>query len=71
MESARAGSSTDVGASTYTVVEAKEPFGLCDKDGNGRTCVKDWQEDALGHMGDKAVGCFGPDAEDDAVDLQL
>lgn len=66
------GSSAGGGGSskTYTVVSATAPLGLYDKDGDGRTRVKDWQTDALGYGEKTADGYFGPDTEDDTRDLQ-
>lgn len=65
------GSSAGGGSSkTYTVVNATAPLGLYDKDGDGRTRVKDWQTDALGYDEKEADGYFGPDTEDDTRDLQ-
>ena len=54
----------------YTVVGPDAPLGLYDKDGDGRTRVKDWQTDALGYDEDEADGYFGPDTETDTKDLQ-
>lgn len=64
------GGSSSGGGSDYTVVGPDAPLGLYDKDGDGRTRVKDWQTDALGYDEKKADGYFGPDTEDDTKDLQ-
>ena len=64
------GGSSSGGGSDYTVVGPDAPLGLYDKDGDGRTRVKDWQKDALGYDEKKADGYFGPDTEDDTKDLQ-
>ena len=64
------GGSSSGGGSDYTVVGPDAPLGLYDKDGDGRTRVKDWQTDALGYDEKKADGYFGPDTEDDTRDLQ-
>lgn len=58
------------GGSSYTVVSADAPLGLYDKDGKGRTRVKDWQTDALGYSDKAADGYFGSDTEDDTKALQ-
>lgn len=57
-------------SSTYTVVGADEALGLYDKDGSGRTRIADWQTEALGYVGKKADGYFGPDTERDTKKLQ-
>lgn len=64
------GGSSGGGGTTYTVVGANEVLGLYDKDGSGRTRVKDWQAGALGYTGKKADGFFGPDTESDTKALQ-
>ena len=43
------GGGSSGGGSDYTVVGPDAPLGLYDKDGDGRTRVKDWQTDALGY----------------------
>lgn len=58
------------GGSDYTVVGPDAPLGLYDKDGDGRTRVRDWQTDALGYDEEAADGYFGPDTEADTKALQ-
>lgn len=58
------------GGSDYTVVGPDAPLGLYDKDGDGRTRVKDWQTDALGYDEKAADGYFGPTTETDTKELQ-
>lgn len=58
------------GGSDYTVVGPDAPLGLYDKDGDGRTRVRDWQTDALGYDEKAADGYFGQDTEADTKELQ-
>lgn len=58
------------GGSDYTVVGPDAPLGLYDKDGDGRTRVRDWQTDALGYDEKAADGYFGPTTETDTKELQ-
>ena len=54
------GGSSSGGGSDYTVVGPDAPLGLYDKDGDGRTRVKDWQTDALGYDEKKADATSAP-----------